>query len=357
MTNGKLRLLLLGDSRAFHIERYVPELRRQDCEVLLASIEDGQIDHIKLNRRGPIKQLHYSLAATQLREIIDDFKPQVIDIQDANYGYLAALALKGSNTPVHLQLLGSDILIAAHKTIFHKLKTVKALKRANAVTTDSEYLLGEAEEFAELDNTLVSPFGIEEENLKYHKNNYALSRPLKIIVPRLQDKVYNNMFIVEALAEFLKQKLVEIKFTDFGLKVKQFRAKLEKLDLPNIELYQKCDRESFLRLMAEHDIYLSASLSDSSPVSLIEAMALGLIPVVADIPGVKEWAQDGRAFRFKKDSQEELKLIIEDLIRNDNPYAEMRRDNLNRVKERALFENNVRERIEKMKQILKENER
>lgn len=352
MTNGKLRILLLGDSRAFHIERYVPELRKQNCEVLLASLEDGDIEHVKLKRRGPIKQLHYSLASSQLKQIVESYQPQVIDIQDANYGYMAALALRGMDFPMHLQILGSDILIAAHKTFLHKKKTKFALNRADAVTADSEYLLNAAKKLSELKLTLVDPFGVEERNLEFHKKTYQLSKPLKIIVPRLQDTVYNNMFIVGALTPLLQSDTIELRFADFGNRAEQFRKQIQKLNLPNLHLYQKCDRETFLKLMSEHDVYLSASLSDSSPVSLIESMALGLIPVVADIPGVKEWAENGRSFRFAKDNPEDLALIIKDIATNDNSYAEMRHNNLARVKDKALFENNVRARIDLMKSIL-----
>ena len=34
MSGDPLRVLVLADSRSFHTERYVAELRRQGCEVL-----------------------------------------------------------------------------------------------------------------------------------------------------------------------------------------------------------------------------------------------------------------------------------------------------------------------------------
>ena len=43
------------------------------------------------------------------------------------------------------------------------------------------------------------------------------------------------------------------------------------------------------------DIYVSASHSDGSSVSLLEAMACGLPAIVSDIPGNREWIEAGRS--------------------------------------------------------------
>jgi glycosyltransferase involved in cell wall biosynthesis len=39
-------------------------------------------------------------------------------------------------------------------------------------------------------------------------------------------------------------------------------------------------------------VYVSTSLSDSTSVSLLEAMAAGCLPVVSDIPANREWVRD-----------------------------------------------------------------
>lgn len=56
-----------------------------------------------------------------------------------------------------------------------------------------------------------------------------------------------------------------------------------------------------LRLAAAYrsaDLYVSTSTVDGSSISLLEAMASGAVPIVADIPGNREWVQEATGVRF-----------------------------------------------------------
>ena len=52
MSDAGIKILVLADSRAFHTERYVRELRNQGCRVLLASLERGNTHHFHLKHRA-----------------------------------------------------------------------------------------------------------------------------------------------------------------------------------------------------------------------------------------------------------------------------------------------------------------
>ena len=348
-----MRLLVLGDSRSFHIERYLVELRKQHCEVLVASIEAVKIDYYQLRWRGPIRKLHYLLAVRELRELIEKFEPDVVDAHYASgYGHMAAAALKNSAIPLVVQLWGSDILVVPHKSFLHKRKVVKALREADAVVADSQFLLDEARKFASIKKTLVEPFGIERRYMDFHKNSYTFSSPLKIIVPRPHEKVYNNAFILEALGPLLKTRQLTLTFPNFGSLAIEFKWSIKNAGHPGINFYEKMDRESFMRFMSEHDVYLSAALSDSSPASLIEAMALGLIPVAAKIPGIEEWTKDSGALTFDINDAKGLQDTISAIASSKDKKMQMRKRNLDRVMARGMFENNVAARINLMKQLI-----
>lgn len=350
MNNESFRVLLLADSVTFHAERFAEELQRQGCRVLTASLEAGQMKHERLRRRGPFKSLHYLLAVKQIKKLAAEFRPHVINAHYASgYGFIAVLGASG--IPVVVNLWGSDILIVPRKSFLHRWKTVHALRRAACVIGDSHYLVREAARLTPLSRTCVIPWGIEQRFTGLHRVDYNFGRPLRIIVPRAHEEVYDNLFVVKALAPLVNDGVVELTFPNWGSLRDSFREVSASLVGTGLNFYDKLTRPEFLKLMAGHDVYLSASRSDSSPVTLIEAMALGLLPIAADIDGVREWLNADTGFLFQPADAAELRNLITRIILEGEPYAAMRCGNLERVKREALFEQNLAEQITIMKEL------
>ncbi len=355
MSGAGLKVLVLADSRSFHTERYVAELARQGCDVLTASLEDGAIPHHQLNRRGPFRIMHYALAAVEVRRLMRTFGPDLLNPHFASgYGFLAAMAERRKEIPVLLHLWGSDILIAPHKSVFHRRKTRLALESADGVIGDSDYLIEEAAKIGELRRRHTIVWGIEREFVRRESDDTPLRTPLRIIIPRVHEPVYNNIFVVRALADLVNGGMVQLTFPDFGGRVDEFKNEAARLVSSGIKYYSKLPRAEYLRFAATHDVYLSASLSDSSPASMLEAMGLGLIPSAGDIPGVREWITPGSGFLFDLKRESELRSIVVRLLRSETDVAAMRRTNLALVKRKAIFEDNIAETIAVMHDLIAE---
>lgn len=352
MNRDALKVLLLADAIAFHTERFAHQLKLQGCEVLTASLEPGEMEHHPLRGRGPIKALHYLSTVPQLRRLLKQFEPDVINPHFASgYGFTAALARQDSNPPIVLNLWGSDVLIVPHKSVLHKWKTRYALRAADHVIGDSEYLVAAAESIAELKARSVIPWGIERKFLSMHRTDYRFQKPLRIIVPRAQAPVYNNEFIAHALQPLLADGSVRLTFPSFGVDAGKFRDLIRSMPCSSVQLYDRKTRDEFLRFVAEHDVYLSASRSDSSPASLIEAMALGLYPIAADIPGVKEWLSNENGRLYPQDDKQALRRIVSELVAQKDDFGAVRRANLDRVRKDAIFEDNIATQIEIMRKL------
>lgn len=352
MSSQILKVLLLAKSSSFHTERFTAELRRQGCRVLVASLEQGDLHHFHLKPRGPHRIFHYLMAAVEIRRLINRFQPDIINPHyAAGYGFSAALANIGKRVPIVLNLWGGDILLAPKKSFLHKMKPSLALKAADCVVGDSQYLLMAAEKLSRLRVKQVIPWGIEKRYLAFHKQSYQFQKPLRIIVPRRHEKLYNNPFIVQSLAPLIREGKIEITFPDYGDLITDFRQETNRLVGNRVRFYDRKPRQEFLPFMAEHDLYLSASTTDSSPASLIEAMGLGLLPVVANIPGVREWLNPESGYLFRQNDPEDLKNLITTLLKKQDPHEQMRKNNLARVKREATFEENIAEQLTIMKRL------
>ncbi|MBK7143132.1 MAG: glycosyltransferase [bacterium] len=350
----RMRVLLLADVASFHTERYAAELRRQGCFVLIASLENGRITYHQLRKRGPFSSLHYVLASTEVNAVIKRFQPDIINPHYVSgYGFTAALAGAKKYAPIVTHIWGSDILVVPKKSIFHRRKTAYALGDADLIIGDSDHLVAEAERVMPMKRAIVVPWGIERKYLSFHKSDYHRGRPLRILVPRMHGRVYNNQFIVKALAPLVQAGEVELTFPSFGPDAGLFRLLADKSFNSGIKYYDRLERSDLMKLFAAHDVYLSAASTDSSPVSLIEAMGIGLVPVAPNIPGVKEWLGVGHGFVYDLFNEEMLREKIRGIIFSKNDFDEMRRSNLERIKKTAVFEENIGRVVAEMRALVR----
>jgi len=352
VNDAGLKVLIAADARSFHTERFAAELRAQGCEVRVASLESGPMDHIALERKAPISTLAYAMAAGPLQRLIDSFEPDIVNPHyAAGYGFLVS-RLAPQTAPVLLHVWGSDILRVPQRSALGRAKVLRGLNAADIVVADSNYLAGAVTALGTSTPVQSIPWGIERTYLANHRADYEVAAPLRIIVPRLHEPVYNNLFIVETLQHEISDGTLRLTFPAFGSEYEDFRKEAAALVGDRIEYYERLPRERFIELMASHDVYLSAALSDSSPVTLIEAMALGLVPVVGDISGVDEWLTEDAGYRFALDSPEALRKAIAGLIGSGDDHAVMRQRNLERVKLRGVFEDNMRRQIDLMRDLI-----
>jgi len=349
MISTPLRILVLADSRSFHTERYVRELRRQGCRVLLASLENGGTIHLHLRRIGPLPWLHYALASAHVRGVIRRFNPDVVNAHFATgYGWLAGRAISRKSAPIALHLWGSDILQVPHKSPFHRRKARRALACADLTVGDSQYLLDQAALIHPLNSPCVKYWGIERQYLALADTRRPPSCPLRIIVPRHHEPVYNNLMVLRALGQLLREKKVALTVPASGSRCGEFKNQAGSLPPDSIRYYDRLPRDQFMAFLSQHDVYLSASHSDSSPASLIEAMGLGLVPVTADIPGVREWLTPQSGYRFEPGNADDLCTAIGAIMGAEDNHVPMRSRNHERVKREAIFENTVAETISLM---------
>ena len=116
----------------------------------------------------------------------------------------------------------------------------------------------------------------------------------RILCTRAHKPVYDQATIVRAAARLRERGVpFRLAFVE-GVGVEDTRALVAERNLDDVTTFlPPYEFEELPRLMGEADVYLSASLSDGTSNSLLEAMATATFPVVSDIPANRPWVTHG----------------------------------------------------------------
>lgn len=353
-----MRILMLADGRAVHTVRFQTELKRQGCTVFLASLEPGGTVDYSFKRPSGISGLDYTLASRELSNIIKDYRPDIINPHYASgYGYITALG-DNRRVPAVMHCLGSDILIDPSKSLFQKARAKFVLKKIRRIIVDSQFLGDRARALNSGADYRVIYWGADERAFEVFRTRDpgAFAAPLRILVPRPHNKIYNNSFIIRALREPLRAGKIELSFPSWGKNIDAFKTVVDELcPAAKISYYDYMTRDEYNRFLGNFDVYLSASKSDSSPASLIEAMAAGLYPVAADIPGVREWLDGSNGSLYDLENPETLFKAIEYLFTNTSDIKDILIGNNKRAREYGRFIKNVAETLEIFRGVVEDD--
>ena len=354
-----MKVLLLADGRAIHTERYKTALEKRGIGVVLASLEPGDIVDILLSTPTGIRGIDYRLAAWKIKSIIESEKPDIVDAHSASgYGYTAAIAGLDEICPLAVHCLGSDILISAKKSAFHRKRIRRALSDAAVVFVDSIYLGNIAARIYPETDFKVICWGAEDRFFKQYdptigKMKYPPELPVRALVPRPHENVYNNRYIIASLKDHINNGQVVLCFPDWGSDYENFTGFVNR-ECPSggVEFYSRMPREKYMEFIGRFDLYISASRSDSSPASLIEAMAAGLIPMVSDIPGVTELMENSRQLLFNLNDPTALENVFDNLLRDNIDISSVRCLNHELARKVGYFEENIDDTVRIMQSII-----
>jgi glycosyltransferase involved in cell wall biosynthesis len=232
-----------------------------------------------------------------LRRIAKDFRPDVVFAPYiSSNGLIASLAWGG---PLVVSGMGSDVLIGtkgARVTAFLRRQIVQYVcRRADAVHVVSDNIERTLLEFGvPADKIHQFPLGIDTARF-YPDDRRAGEGPLRIICVRKHEPIYDIATILRSLAR-LTASGVEYRctFIGGGSLLEQHRRLAAELRLSDrVEIVGNVPYDELPDYLRAAEIYVSAARSDGASSSLLEAMASGLLPVVADIDANAPWIRHG----------------------------------------------------------------
>jgi glycosyltransferase involved in cell wall biosynthesis len=259
-------------------------------------------------------------------EQIDCFDPNVVYcFRTFAEGVLASFC---HSHPLLLRTAGPDISKLPKFPVFRQLVR-RALKTADVVVTES---IWERELVQKLCRFRVSP-EVEILGVDTHlfqppvsqgvlRQRYDVSKDAFVIVSnRSLEGHYNGWLLVEAVesvAELCPNLfLLYASPTKMGLRTK---ARAEAITA-------RCSHIRFLDRRVPHaevpdilgcaDVFVSLSSYDGIPNSVLEAMACGIVPIVAELPQLHEWIEHGKTGYFVQQRDVNgLASLIRDLYNN-----------------------------------------
>jgi L-malate glycosyltransferase len=292
-----VRIATLADAAVGHTRRWVGRLRARGHEVRVWSLERGE-DELDARRLPSLPLpgfLRYPLAAPALRRALDGYQPDLVDAHFVpNYGLLGVL---GGWRPLSVTAWGSDLLLIGRRDPLRQARARYVLSRADLVLADAENLAQAAREMgAPHARVHHMPWGVDLERFRP-----GLGRESGLLIStRMHEPVYDLVTLLEGVAPVMaRHPRTQLVIAGDGSRrgaLEQLAARL--LPAGRYRFVGLLGQDTLASWLARADVYLSASRSDSTSVSLLEAMAAGALPVASDIEGNREWLGEGEGGRL-----------------------------------------------------------
>ncbi|MCW2925188.1 MAG: glycosyl transferase family 1 [Thermoleophilia bacterium] len=250
-------------------------------------------------------KLGYLAKLLRARRAVRRITPDVLHAHWLTSYGLLALATDRRSMPLVVTAHGDDVLIAPRNAMMRRL-VQRVLRAARLVTVPGEPMREAVLDLldpspAPAGGIAVFQYGVETKRLAAagrlarQAAPGGADSPLRIVSARALLELYRIDALLDALAVLAGR---DVSFTCELLGDGPQRADLE-AQAARLGIADRC---SFLGSVAPaevearvgaSDVYVSVSESDGVSLALLEALALGAVPVLSDIPANRPWVNDG----------------------------------------------------------------
>ena len=352
-----MKIVVLADGSSIHTEKWIKGLvLNGEDEVFLISmsdkktrsglvecIQESNIFHLKLvkvkeggNNFGYIKKIY------QTHRIIKKIKPDHINtIYLTSYGFIGSI-LKGKVSLSHF-LIGSDIMVTPAKSFLYRLLTKFSLKKADLLICASKAIESKVKEYmGKYDmKILTQQYGVDDFVINYPKQE----KTYDFVSNRAWVKNSNIIYILEIFKKIESRTRI-ILIGSGGEQEDEILKKIKSLkhaENPGVLPYDKN-----IDIVSKSRFFLSLTTSDGASLSLLEAMAVGAIPIVSNIEPNKEWITDGyNGFIIDLNNlNSAVKKIKEILDVPEEQLNLMMHRNIQMISEKASLRKNMKKYID-----------
>jgi len=346
MDHSSVRLLFLANASAVHAQRWIGYFRARGYTTRWLSLEEVPpgVEAITLPQRVPNKAAAILLAVPRIRAEIRRFKPQLVNaLFVPNYGWAGALA---GFHPLVVSAWGSDVLISPRKSALHRGRVSWTIRKADLLFADAAVITNCMVELgATREKVITVPLGVDPALLNYAKSPREQSSAVVVVTNRRFETLYHNETFVEAAVQLAREGSHHLRFELIGdgpmreaLIQRVHQAGMAEI----IQFHPFLPADELYRTLSRAAMYVSCTESDGTSVSLLEAMALGLYPIVTGIPANREWITDGINGRlFPVGDAQALAMVVREVAAAREAWPDALRRNREIIRARALWPENM----------------
>jgi glycosyltransferase involved in cell wall biosynthesis len=303
-----LRLCVIANPNSIHTHRWVGYFAQRGYQVHLIGekpprreLPPGVIFH-DLTRRTNRRKLRYMVWAEVVRRLVRQIQPDVLHAhQVSSAGWLAAAA---GYHPFEVTAWGSDLLVNPRRSRAQRWLARWVLRRADYVTCVSAALAEAALALgADPQRVEVAPWGVDMgifrpldgEARRRLKEDLGLAAGPVVASIRAFQPIYNPLDVAQAIPLILAQVpaaqfvvFVYNEDPDLLARFKELAQAAQGGDAVRYVHDLPHDR-AIAQFLQVADVAVSVPSSDGTPLSVLEAMACGVVPVVSDVPSLREW--------------------------------------------------------------------
>lgn len=301
-----IRILYFSRDYTPHDYRFLTALAKTDHHIYYLRLENGanvieerplpaEVEQVEwVGGKGTASVNHGLHLLSDLRRVIKRVKPDLIHagpIQRSAF----LVALTGFKPLVSMSW-GYDLLYDAKRNPFWSWATRYTLQNSVAMVGDCETIRSLAVAYGmPIERIVTFPWGVDISHFNVSTRKHSNTQTFNLLSTRSFEPIYGTELIAQAYV-IAARHCPDLHLTMIGdgsLKapIRQIflvGAVYARVQFPGLVSYDELP--DFYRTA---DVYLSASHSDGSSISLLEAFASGTPAIVSDIPGNQEWVRPG----------------------------------------------------------------
>ena len=304
--------------------------------------------------REPFRWSKLFALTLDFRRLTHEIKPDLIHAGPIqNCAFIAALS---GFHPFLAMSWGYDLVMDADKNSWMQWVTRFTLKRADFFTSDANVSREKAVSLGMvLEKTVIFPWGTDIEHFTPKTFKRSNVRTLTLFCSRTWESIYGVDVLAKAFVKVANANpninLILLGGGSQGAKIRQILMNGGVME--RVHFGGHVAQANLPRWYHMADLYISPSHVDGSSVTLMEALASGLPCLVSDIPGNREWIEEGaNGWLFRDGDVDDLTKKILNAIKNRKSFKKIGEAARKTAEQKADWNKNFGKLLEAYKKII-----